>query len=80
MLFHAEIKYRDQKQLGEETLFQLRIFQLTLITEETQGRKLKTGTDAEAIEERCLLACSQYCSVCFLLQPRTTCPGWLHPQ
>jgi len=42
----------------------------------TQGRKLEAAMDAEAMEECCLLACS----ACFLIEPRTTSPGWHHPQ
>jgi hypothetical protein len=38
------------------------------ITEGCQGRNLKAGADAEAMEEYCLLACS----ACFLIQSRTT--------
>lgn len=37
----------------------------------TQGRDLEAGTDVEAMEEHCLLACSLF----LLRYARTTCPG-----
>lgn len=53
----------------------------------TQGRNLETETEAQTIEEDCLLACfSSLCSACFPLQSRNTKPGmspptlgWAHP-
>jgi hypothetical protein len=38
-----------------------------------QGRNTKAGSDAEAMEECCLLACSY--SVCFLIEHKTTSLG-----
>lgn len=39
-----------------------------------QSRNLEAGTEAQTIEERCLLACSAHlCTACFPTQPRTTC-------
>jgi hypothetical protein len=39
----------------------------------TQGRGLEAGADAEAMEW-CWV-----CSSCFLIEPRTTCPGMAPP-
>jgi hypothetical protein len=41
----------------------------------TQDRNLEAGTEAEATEEHCLLACS----ACFLIQHRTTYLGVTPP-
>jgi hypothetical protein len=46
------------------------------VIDEGQGR-----ADAEDTEEHCLLVCSPMdCSTCSLIDPRTACPGWHHPQ
>jgi hypothetical protein len=39
-----------------------------------QGRYLEEGTKAETMEECCLLASLMAYCVCFLIEPRTTCP------
>jgi hypothetical protein len=56
----AMIKYHDQKPLkGEKSLFNLIVCN-TLSKEVrtgTQGRELKAETNAETMEECCLLAC-----------------------
>lgn len=45
-------------------------------------RKLKIGTEAESMEERCLLAydpwCKPWVTACFLIKPRITWPGVTH--
>lgn len=41
----------------------------------TQGKDLEAGTEAEALDGHCLLACL----VCFLLQPSPTCLGIVLP-
>ena len=52
------IKYCDQKQLGEERIcFSFRIPNAVSM-KGNQSRNLETGADAEAMEERRLLACS----------------------
>ena len=47
-----------------------------------QDRNLEAGTDAEAMEGRCLLACLFFMagSTCFLIGPRRTSLGWPCPQ
>lgn len=50
----AVMKHPSQEQLGEGRVY--------------QGKNLQAGTDAEAVEKCCLLACS----ICFLPAPRTT--------
>lgn len=65
----AGIKLHDQKQLGKEWVY---LFHPTVlhhcssvkeVRAGTQGRNLEAGTEAEPMEECCLLACS----TCFLL-------------
>lgn len=58
----AVIKYHDQKQLEKERISFILQFSdhtpsLRKVRTGTQGRKLVTGTSAEAIEECCLLTC-----------------------
>lgn len=48
-------KHHDQKQLAEEKAY----LPYTSISKE-QGRNLKAGTEEEAMEEHCLLACSSW--------------------
>jgi hypothetical protein len=50
------IKHYDQKQLGEERVYFILSLQSTV--EGSQGRNLEAGTEAEAMEECCFLACS----------------------
>ena len=38
-------------------------------------RNMEAGADEEAMEECCLLGSSVVYSSCFLIVPRTTCPG-----
>jgi hypothetical protein len=46
-----------------------------------QGRNLEAETDAETMEECCLLACfTRACSACFLQNPGTPVQGWHHPK
>lgn len=43
----------------------------------SQDRMMKAGTEAEAVEEGCFLHCFSClpCTVCFVMQPKATCPG-----
>lgn len=53
----AVIEHQDQRQFGEETnYFSLQLYSThgEKLRPETQGWKLETGTEAEAIEECCL--------------------------
>ena len=75
------MKQNDQKQLGEERVTSLMVpcnsSPSKAVRTEPQGAgNLEGGADAEAMEECCLLPCS----VCFLLEPRTTSPEVTHPQ
>jgi hypothetical protein len=59
----AVIKHNDQKELWKERLYFGLLLsghtpQLREIGAETQGRNLGAGTEAEAMEECCSLACS----------------------
>ena len=49
------IKYHDQKQLGEESVYLVYIFQPQLVIEGSQhknkGRNLEADTEAEAMKE-----------------------------
>jgi hypothetical protein len=45
------------------------------------NRNLKAGTQAEAIEECCLLACSSWLNqLAFLYTSESTAQGWDHPE
>jgi hypothetical protein len=80
----AVIKHPDPRQLGKQRIYLVYSFQSQPsggeVREGLQGRNLEAGAKAEAMEEECLLACSFLaCSLCFLINLRTTCPGWRHP-
>lgn len=51
-------------------------YSLQSIVKGSQGRNLKAGTEVEAIEERCLLACFSW--FVQLMQPRIPCPVVAH--
>ena len=51
------VRYRDQKQLGEEGCLFLFTLQLTVQHEGKSGQELQAGTEAEVMEECCLLTC-----------------------
>jgi hypothetical protein len=57
------MKHHSQKQLGEDRVYLAYTFTSLLIIKGSQdrnsdlGRNLKAGTDAEAMEGCCLLAC-----------------------
>lgn len=60
-------------QFGEE---RVRLPYTSTLTGHTEGRNFKAGTEAEAMQEICLLACLPVtCSTCFLIQLKATCPG-----
>lgn len=57
----AMMKHPDQKQLEEERVSLGLHFSIRKSGQELkQGRNLKAGTDVEAMEECCLLACSSW--------------------
>jgi len=45
-----------------------------------QDRNVVAGTEAEAVEECCLLACSVICLACILYYPAQPAEGCLHSQ
>jgi hypothetical protein len=76
------MKHQGQKQVGEEKVYLAYTCTLQPIIEGTgqelkQSRNLEAGVDAEAMEGCCLLACLLLiaCSLCFLIELRTTNPG-----
>ena len=78
----AVVKHHDQKQLGKKRFcFSIKFSGHTPSLRGdragTQGRSLESGTEAEAVEEDCLLACSSWVtqSVFFLYKLRSTSPG-----
>ena len=75
-------KHQSKATWGVKGSFQLRTLRSWSISVREiragmQGRNLEGGTEAEIMEEWCLLACS----ACFLIaELRTTSPKWHHPQ
>jgi hypothetical protein len=65
----AVIKYHDQKQLGEEGAY------FTYTSTSQSGCELKAGTEIEAMEKCCLLACPLGLLSLSLIYPKSTCPG-----
>lgn len=59
LLFVAVMKHSNQKQRGEEVVsFNPLTLSTTAHHGGSQGRNLEAGTEAGALEEHCLLACS----------------------
>lgn len=56
----SAIKHLDQQQFRKERVYVAHTFVSQFITEERQNRKFKAGTEAEGMEECCLLACSTW--------------------
>jgi hypothetical protein len=52
------MKHFEQKQLEEERIYFAYSSNSPFIVKGSQGRNLEARTDAEVIEERCLLPCS----------------------
>ena len=53
----AAMKHHDQSKFGEERVYLAYTSISLFIIEESQDRNLEAGTDAEAMEGCCLLAC-----------------------
>lgn len=77
------MKYQDQKQIGKRRTYlipQLAYSPSSGDGKGVQDRKLEAGTDAQVIEEHCLLVCPPWlCSVYFPIVSRTTNPGEVPP-
>lgn len=71
MLSVAMINTVTKNNLGEERVYLSCIPKSQSVIQRNQCRNLGAGTEVETMEELCLLACS----VCFSVQPRTTCPA-----
>lgn len=68
----AVIKHHGQIHFGEKSIYFTFHFQVTVCHRGRSGQELKqTGTDAEAVEECCLLAGT----ACPLMAPWATSPG-----
>lgn len=85
------VKHHDQKQCREEMYFILKLSgdipsvgvggngEEWRLNAKTQGRNLEVETEAETMEEYCVLACSSwFAQFCFLKPFRTTCPCYHH--
>ena len=78
--FFAVINHHDQKYLWRKGFLSVYTSRQQYITEESQGRNLEAGADAEAMEEHCLLACSSWLAQpVFLYHPGPPFEGWHHP-
>lgn len=71
LVFYCCDKHHAQKNPGQGRVYFISqvIFFVKGVMAGTPGRKLGIETEAEAMAEWCLLACSQACSVCFLCSP-----------
>ena len=87
LFFNAAVKYQDQTaSWGAKSLFGLH-FYVAVHHWRNSGQELKQDRklgqelmQTEATEGCCLLACfPMACSVCFLIEPRTTRPGMASP-
>lgn len=70
-------KHHDQKQLGKKRFVStsLSIPSPREVGPASQGRNLEAGSEAEATEECCWLACSSDSVTLLSKQPRATCLG-----